>query len=96
MWKQHYCLNRGKNFSDECGSGLSAATLSRCRDTRTRYKRKKPGDKLEGETYRAQEASEIFLGLTSVALTRLIADSQQIKRTEWLRNVRELARTLKA
>ena len=51
--------------------------------------------RLEGNTYRAQEASEIFLGLTSVALTRLIADSQQIKRTEWLRNVRELARTLK-
>jgi Uma2 family endonuclease len=51
--------------------------------------------KLEGETYRAQEASEIFPGLTSVALTRLIAESQQIKRTEWLRNVRELARTLK-
>ena len=51
--------------------------------------------KLEGETYRAQEASEIFPGLTSVALTQLIAESQQIKRTEWLRNVRELARTLK-
>jgi Uma2 family endonuclease len=51
--------------------------------------------KLEGETYRAQEVSEIFPGLTSVALTRLIAESQQIKRTEWLRNVRELARTLK-
>ena len=52
--------------------------------------------KLEGETYRAQEASEIFPGLTSVALTQLIAESQQIKRTEWLRNVRELAGTLKA
>jgi len=52
--------------------------------------------RLEGDTYRAQEASEIFRGLTSVALTRLIADSQQMKRTEWLRNVRELARTLKA
>jgi Uma2 family endonuclease len=51
--------------------------------------------KLQGETYRAQEASEIFPGLTSVALTQLIAESQQIKRTEWLRNVRELARTLK-
>jgi Uma2 family endonuclease len=51
--------------------------------------------RLEGNTYRAQEASEIFRGLTSVALTRLIAESQQINRTEWLRNVRELARTLK-
>jgi Uma2 family endonuclease len=51
--------------------------------------------KLQGETYRAQEASEIFPGLTSVALTQFIAESQQIKRTEWLRNVRELARTLK-
>ena len=52
--------------------------------------------KLEGGTYRAQEASEIFTGLTSADLTRLIADSQQMKRTDWLRNVRELARTLKA
>jgi Uma2 family endonuclease len=52
--------------------------------------------KLDGESYRAQEASEIFPALTSVDLTRLIAESQQMKRTEWLRNVRELARTLKA
>ena len=52
--------------------------------------------RLEGDKYRAQEASEIFRGLTSVALTRLIADSQQMKRTEWLRNVRELVPTLKA
>jgi Uma2 family endonuclease len=52
--------------------------------------------KLEDESYRAQEASEIFLGLTSADLTRLIAESQQMKRTEWLRNVREWTRTLKA
>ena len=52
--------------------------------------------RLEGDTDRTQEASEIFRGLTSVALTRLIADSQQMKRTEWLRNVRELVPTLKA
>jgi Uma2 family endonuclease len=52
--------------------------------------------KLEGETYRAREASEIFKGLTNADLTRLIADSQQMKRTEWLRSVRELTRTLKA
>jgi len=52
--------------------------------------------RLEGDTYRAQEASEIFRGLTSVALTRLIVDSQQRKRTEWLRNVPELVPTLKA
>jgi len=52
--------------------------------------------KLEGETYCAQEGSKIFRGLTSAGLTRLIAESQQMKRSEWLRNVRELARTLKA
>ena len=52
--------------------------------------------RLEGDKYRAQEASEIFRGLTSVALTRLIADSQQMKRTEWLRNESELVPTLKA
>jgi Uma2 family endonuclease len=51
--------------------------------------------KLEGETYQAQEASEIFPGLTSADLTRLIAESQQMKRTEWLRSVRELVRGLK-
>ncbi len=52
--------------------------------------------KLEGETYRAQEGSEIFPGLTSADLTRLIADSRQMKRTDWLRSVRELARKLKS
>ncbi len=51
--------------------------------------------KLEGETYHAQEASEIFPGLTGTGLTQLIAESQEMKRTEWLRNVREWARKLK-
>ena len=51
--------------------------------------------KLEGETYLVQEASEIFPGLTSTGLTRLIAESQEMKRTEWLRSVREWARSLK-
>lgn len=52
--------------------------------------------RLEGETYRAQEASEIFPGLSSADLTRLIAQSQQMKRTEWLRSLRECAGQLKA
>ena len=52
--------------------------------------------RLEAETYRAREASEIFPGLSSADLTRLIAESQQIKRTEWLRSVRECAGQLKA
>lgn len=51
--------------------------------------------KLEGETYLAQEASEIFPGVTSTSLTRLIAESQETKRTDWLRSVREWARGLK-
>ena len=52
--------------------------------------------RLEGGNYREQAASEIFSGLTSADLTRLITESQKIKRTEWLRTVRELGRTLKA
>jgi Uma2 family endonuclease len=52
--------------------------------------------KLEGETYSAQTGSELFPGVTGEALTRLITESQQMKRTEWLRNVRKWARTLKA
>jgi Uma2 family endonuclease len=52
--------------------------------------------KLEGETYGAQEASEIFPGLTSTDLTRLIGESQRMKRAEWMSSVRELVRALKA
>ena len=52
--------------------------------------------KLEGGNYSAQTASELFPGVTGEDLTRLITASQQMKRTEWLRSVRELAQTLKA
>jgi len=51
--------------------------------------------RLEGETYRAQEASEIFPGVTSADSTRLIGESYRMKRTEWMRSVRELGRALK-
>jgi Uma2 family endonuclease len=51
--------------------------------------------KLEGETYRAQAASELFPRVTGTDLTRLITESQQMNRTEWLRSVREWARSLK-
>ncbi len=52
--------------------------------------------KLEGGTYGAQLASELFPGVTGEDLTRFISESQRMKRTEWLRSVREWARTLKA
>jgi Uma2 family endonuclease len=51
--------------------------------------------RLRGESYHAQEASEVFPRLASIDLTRLIAEAQQMKRTEWLRNVRESAQRLK-
>lgn len=51
--------------------------------------------KLEGEAYRAQAESSALAGVASARLTELIADGQQMKRTAWLRNVREWARTLK-
>jgi Uma2 family endonuclease len=51
--------------------------------------------KLEDEAYRAEEISSIFPGLTSADLTRLISDGQEMKRSEWLHSVRELASTLK-
>ena len=52
--------------------------------------------RLEGASYRAQEASGLFSGVTGADVTRLIADSQQMKRPLWLRSVREWAGTLKA
>lgn len=52
--------------------------------------------KLEGETYREQESSEVFRGVKGEDLTRLIEDSQAMKRPAWLRGVREWARTLRA
>lgn len=51
--------------------------------------------RLKGKNYRAQEASEIFPGLTSTDLTWLIAESQQMKRSEWMRSVRALVRAVK-
>jgi Uma2 family endonuclease len=52
--------------------------------------------KLEGEAYRAEETSNIFPGLTSADLTRLISEGREMKRSEWLHSVRELAGQLKA
>jgi Uma2 family endonuclease len=49
---------------------------------------------LAGDTYREQPASDIFPGVTGSALTALIADSQTMKRSNWLRKVREQARNL--
>ena len=52
--------------------------------------------RLQGGSYQAQEASDIFPGVTGADVMRLIADSQQMKRPLWLRSVREWAGTLKA
>jgi Uma2 family endonuclease len=51
---------------------------------------------LEGETYREKEVSEVIPGVTAADLTRLIDDSQQMKRPAWLRSVREWGRALKS
>jgi Uma2 family endonuclease len=50
----------------------------------------------EGGAYREQAASQVFTGVMSADLARLIDESRQMKRTAWLRRVREWARTLKA
>jgi len=51
--------------------------------------------RLAGETYLPQESSDVFPGASGEDLTRLIADGQKMKRTEWIRSVREWALTLK-
>jgi Uma2 family endonuclease len=51
--------------------------------------------RLEGEAYLAHPTSKLFPGVKDDDLTRLIADSRQMKRTAWLRRVREWAQTLK-
>jgi Uma2 family endonuclease len=50
---------------------------------------------LDGGTYREQDASLVLPGVTPSGLTRLIAEGQELKRTAWLRNVREWAVALK-
>src|SRR5215831_14029109 len=52
--------------------------------------------KLVGGGYIEQSTSEVLPGITGEWLTRSIADSQKLKRAEWLRTVREWVRTLKA
>jgi Uma2 family endonuclease len=47
--------------------------------------------KLENGEYRAQEASVVLPGLSSQVITQLLADSQSMKRSAWLRRVREWA-----
>jgi Uma2 family endonuclease len=51
--------------------------------------------KLNGGVYRERAASLILPGVTPAGLTRLITEGQELKRTAWLRNVREWAATLK-
>ncbi|MGH9832004.1 MAG: Uma2 family endonuclease [Blastocatellia bacterium] len=52
--------------------------------------------KLEVGEYREQAASALLPGVTGLRLTELIADGQEMKRTEWSRNLREWAQTLRA
>jgi len=51
--------------------------------------------RLAGETYLPRESSDVFPAASGEDLTRLIADSQKMKRTEWIGSVREWALTLK-
>lgn len=52
--------------------------------------------RLEGNAYHEQPASGALPGVTGERLTQFIVESQQLKRTEWLRNIRAWAQTLKA
>ena len=51
--------------------------------------------RLQGAVYEPRQASEVLPGIAADTLTRLIANSQQMKRTEWLREVRESTRPLR-
>ena len=51
---------------------------------------------LEDGNCREQTESTVLPGVTGESLTQLITDSQQMKRTEWLRRVRLGAQRLKA
>jgi Uma2 family endonuclease len=51
--------------------------------------------KLEGGAYREQAESAALPGVTSDDLTRLLAESREQKRLEWVRRVRDFARGLK-
>jgi Uma2 family endonuclease len=50
---------------------------------------------LDGDAYREQTASRVLPGATSSDLTRLIAQGRVLRRTIWLRNIREWAATLR-
>lgn len=52
--------------------------------------------KLEDEGYTEQSESAALPGVTAERVAAFITESQQIKRADWLRNVREWARSLKA
>lgn len=51
--------------------------------------------KLEVGEYREQVASALLPGVPGARLTELIADGQEMRRTEWSRKVREWAQTLR-
>jgi Uma2 family endonuclease len=51
--------------------------------------------KLEGDKYLEQLESVCLPGVSAERLTKFIADSQQMKRAEWLQSIREWTRTLK-
>jgi Uma2 family endonuclease len=47
------------------------------------------------DDYQELAASEVLPGVTGAQITQLLAESQQMKRAAWLRQVREYAQTLK-
>ena len=49
---------------------------------------------LAGEEYRPQAISTLLPGLSSQTITQLLIDGQTMKRTEWIRKVREWAQQL--
>ncbi len=48
---------------------------------------------LAAETYAEAEESAVFPGLTAQAVTQMVEDSQTLKRTDWMRQVREWGQT---
>jgi len=51
--------------------------------------------RLNGDSYQERPASDVLRGVTATVLTQLIGDSQRMKWTEWLREVRESTRALR-
>jgi len=51
--------------------------------------------RLHGDAYQERPASDVLRGVTATVLNQLIGDSQHMKWSEWLREVRESIRALR-